>query len=264
MLKASIITPFPDGIQFERQSRWSVKLKVLPAQCSLEGLGVISSISASSDGVSTRGYALASRHALSQDALRDALAKVKQKAMGDMKQRIGSPAPQKRKVSRSQNLDGTKRRRHDLCDENRDKLFIDTHFVDDASYQSEQRSPEEANDPGISCGSPNAKRPSVGQHTRHLFCAPPLSNYGQKGQHDSGYSSANISPMDASVEQQRIVCNYHEFADRKLFKDIGLLVSPVSEGESQAYERIFMGNSELFSPVSNDSAMNIDAVRGDV
>ncbi|KAF3054109.1 hypothetical protein E8E11_011717 [Didymella keratinophila] len=72
---------------------------------------------------------------------------------------------------------------------------------------------------------------------------------------DSGFSSLPPSPVVSKrggLQQEDIMHNYHEFADRRLFKDAGLITSPVSDGERRAYESIFMGDSDERSSSSED------------
>jgi hypothetical protein len=81
--------------------------------------------------------------------------------------------------------------------------------------------------------------------------------------------SESIPSDDAAITDQGglhqgdILHNYHEFADRKLFKDAGLVVSPVSDGERRAYESIFIGDSDEWSPTTDGSSMNMDTIMSD-
>lgn len=66
-----------------------------------------------------------------------------------------------------------------------------------------------------------------------------------------------------SFQQDDIQQNYHEFADCRLFKDAGLVISPVSDGERRAYESIFMGDSDESSPLIEEGSMTWDAAMSD-
>jgi len=111
--------------------------------------------------------------------------------------------------------------------------------------------------------------PDVVQYTRH--------NQPVDMQCDSGFSSLPPSPVvsdsttsdDAVIskrgglQQEDIMHNYHEFADRRLFKDAGLIISPVSDDEQRAYESIFMGDSEERSSSSEVGSPNLHATMSD-
>lgn len=99
------------------------------------------------------------------------------------------------------------------------------------------------------------------RHAREQESTQPI-----EGQSDSQPSSLPPSPVvlgsttsdDAAIpergglHQEVILHNYHELVDRRLFKDAGLIISPVSDGERRAYESIFMEDSDEWSPSAKE------------
>jgi hypothetical protein len=70
-------------------------------------------------------------------------------------------------------------------------------------------------------------------------------------------------PERRGLHQEDILHNYHEFADRRLFKDAGLIISPVSDGERRAYESIFLGDSDERLSSSEVGSQDLDATMSD-
>ncbi|KAJ8105884.1 hypothetical protein OPT61_g9909 [Boeremia exigua] len=275
VLCASITTQFPDGVRFERQARWSIRLGVSPAE--------------SSPNSEVTSPDLNRRNTLAHKRLLDAAERalrtpqrVDTKNLNVVQskgaRRPDPLSPQKRKVSKPEVVDDaceTKRRRHGLTNENGDRLSVDTRIggiawagLLEQPFDGEGARPET-----------DTHRLDTTQRCPDLcpICprAPADWSY-QSAQDDSGFSSSETplgdsdssEPDSAGVErrgsfqQQQILRNYHEFADRRLRKDAGLLISPVSDGERRAFESIFLDDSEGFSPLSECAAG--DAVMGDV
>ncbi|KAF2626735.1 hypothetical protein BU25DRAFT_459416 [Macroventuria anomochaeta] len=252
VLKATIITPFPDDVKFERQSRWIIKLDVKPA----EDNGKLSFTHIENKPLNQADFSKHNFWIQPVYAFRDPFCTelwgsergtVVRKTSGN---RSDSPSPQKRKVSKPEVVDAaldTKRIRRELDDE--------------AENDEEKRAPQ------------------FGDALYHT-CSPnesPRTWYRQLEQHDSGTSSPNTplagsessAPKSAvdlgydALQQQQILRNYQEFADRKLFKDAGL-ISPVSDGERRVFESIFLEDSEEWSAVTDGSMVNFDTVMGEI
>ncbi|KAJ4993447.1 hypothetical protein SVAN01_00995 [Stagonosporopsis vannaccii] len=269
IVNACTTTLFPDNIKFERQSRWSIKVRIRPAGSNPEPWSAITTMTAEHSGVDDGDYDLAGRAVCT--------------ALGELNQTTALPgaswgtsvrAAQKRKVSKPEVAAEScefKRRCHGSA---RDKLAFDTRFGDEMKWESSRSHLfEGANDADTDSGCSDAEVHGDDQPEERPLSAPLPTLHRQTYQGDCGFWSpvALSSDSDSSVphhaivvdlisEQQRIRRNYQEFADRKLSKTSGLIDSPVSEGEFQAYERIFMEGSEMNSPVTDGSAVELDAV----
>ncbi|KAL1646724.1 hypothetical protein SLS61_007638 [Didymella pomorum] len=80
---------------------------------------------------------------------------------------------------------------------------------------------------------------------------------------DSTTSDDAAIPKRGSLNQEDILRNYHDFADRRRMKDAGLVISPVSDGERRAFESIFVGESDGWSPSSDVRSQDMDATLSD-
>lgn len=205
---------------FEKQSRWIMKLDVTPTQQSSHTLPL---------------PVQSSRNALRENSMKAST------VVSDDETVVHSP--QKRKMSKPVVVvaeAAAKRRRED------GRLFsndIHESFLQDM-LQYARRNRFDA-----------LKRSENCQEPRHGTTQP------FEMQCDSGISSLPPSPVISSsttsdhaaipnredLHRESILQNYHEFADRRLFKDAGLIISPVSDGERRAYESIFMGDSDEWS-----------------
>ena len=277
VLKASIITPFPDDVRFERQSRWSIKLDITPAKSNYEPSITRTSKHAKLIGGHTRVYDS------TEDAFRDAQGTdicgsendtVLRTTTGN---RPDPQSPQKRKVSRPGLVDEAldpKRRRRGSATEDENELSTGTRIGDEMTWAklSERASTQEAHDN-------RTDDDQSGADQSQIYSLDELSStwYRQSEQQDSGTSSPDgplgepessapnsaVNMGHGVLQQQQILRNYQEFADRKLFKDAGL-ISPVSDGERRAFEGIFLEDSEEWSPVTDGSAVDLDTVMGQV
>ena len=261
-MDACTTTLFPDHIKFERQSRWSIKLGVWPAGSNPEPWWMLTNTTAKHVGDEDANLDLAARH-----ALRTALDRKNHKvALQDV---------HKRKVTKPEvnaELGGLKSWRYGA------NLALDTqfggkmaqelwrpHLIDGANEDDTDSG--YSSDGGLGTDQPKKRplrapsptiRKRVCQGDSGLWSPDALS---------SGSESSVPNPVvdvDLSLQQQQIRRNYQEFADRKLHKTSGLIDSPVSEGEFRAYERIFMDDSEVCSPFTDESAVDFDAVMGGV
>ncbi|KAF1928408.1 uncharacterized protein M421DRAFT_420953 [Didymella exigua CBS 183.55] len=249
VVMATINTLFPDDVIFERRSRWSMKLDVTPTR---QPLTPAENRLPSCETYLRRLLEISSAGSDHETVVHN--------------RPVMYSSPQKRKVSKPEVVDAvtaSKRRCRDsmlelddaLSDE---ELLCDDSFVPRYSQGIPQIAEHKSNDPFVGP-----------QRRRYDFDQP------VKIQCDSGYSSSSTSPAfpvestpseDAiiadrgSLHQDEILHNYHEFADRRLFKDAGLVTSPFSDSERMAYESIFMEDSDEWSPATDGSSINMDMV----
>lgn len=224
VIVATMTTLFPGNLRFEKQSRWSMELVVTPTHPQDR---LNTSTMGSDDGTVVQ---------------------------------ISLESPQKRKVSSSAVVDAattSKRWRHDSMTEEPSDVRRSSNGLRESFLRD------------------------VLQYALHSPCTGPETLQTPQQpveiQRDGGFPSLPRLPVISqpmtsddiaiskrgSLEQEDIRQNYHEFADHRLFKDAGLVISPVSDGERRAYESIFMGDSDESSPVTEEGSMTWDAVMSD-
>ncbi|KAF9691225.1 hypothetical protein EKO04_010627 [Ascochyta lentis] len=281
VLSATTSTPFPDHVQFERQSRWSIKLVIEPPESTFKACTTNKNESVKLDNIDKHSFRNMLQcnppHTRIQTSSRDlAHNAVYWKVLAGK----SDFSRQKRKVSRPEvvgaGLDA-KRQRHDLAHV----------FEADASHQTHSDHADEESIQTFRWGEENgARADEYRSNAAHPDAAqsqaspPAMSSHtgsGQLEQHDSstpspesGPSSLNNTAPNSAVEkdgmglqQQQIMRNYLEFAELRLYKDAGV-VSPASEGERTAFENIFLEEGEPWSPVTDGSALDLDTVMGEV
>lgn len=271
VVQATVATHFPDHVKFERQSRWSIKLDIMPGKSDHQSLTQRQGIKRF-DLLTTKVMRNMENRRLRRSRHATVLRHIPRNA-------IDSQSPQKRKVSRPEVVDAVaalKHRRHDSISGMDDGVLSDDESTSDNWYEKrfleevQQMAERNANDARINSACSEATQHGADQgHITLPDQSVPMWT-GHLDQCDSGLSSLSASPAiseesalpnDAtgheSLHQEEILDNYHEFADRKLFKDAGL-ISPVSDGERRAYESIFVGDCDEWSPVTDESAMNLD------
>lgn len=289
VLKATIITPFPDQARFERQSRWNIRLDISAAEQSK-----IATIKRVNKGKSVQRSDLHENELWSKpycDTLRPGTCsspigpKIASLENDTVFRNIppnvlNVPFPQKRKVSKpgiAETDVNTKRRRRDSANENCEwtDVFRQECSGDEAEL-SVLHKHKEWSGLGGTCAYNNRSttggcvanryRPynyKESFYTWHYHLEQQDSSLPSPGFHPTGSnSSAPNSAIErgyTALQQQQILHNYREFAESKPYKDAGIF-SPVSEGERTVFEGIFLGDSEEWSSLTDRSAVELDTV----
>ena len=293
VLKATIITPFPDQARFERQSRWNIRLDIAPAeQCK------IAMTKRTDKGKSIQNGGLHENELWSKPRCGTLRSKRCPSPIGS---KITSPEhdtilqnvfpnalnfsfSQKRKVSKPGRAEidvNAKRRRRDSVNESYewgDGFYQEC--ISDEVELSVLRKHKEWSGPNSACAyddQTNTGGPIANQ------CYP--YNYNESlhtwdchlKQHDSSLPSPDLHPTGsnspapnsiiergyATLQQQQILHNYREFAEIKPYKDAGMF-SPISEGERTVFENIFLGDNEEWSSMTDRSAVELDTVMSEL
>ncbi|KAJ4316256.1 hypothetical protein N0V94_005535 [Neodidymelliopsis sp. IMI 364377] len=288
ILKATIITPFPDHVRFERQSRWNIKLDVTPAERQVAPIAptneALSSRACRENEVSTQTRYVSpvdkrrkrpppatrvAQHTILQD-IANACA-----VLQDLDKAHVMPASQKRKVSSPESVEtgvDSKRRRRDSLIDSGSETAPDSSDNSEADVLAPKDSSDSDklyfNDRPCMAGTPMAKQQSHSfSDALHSWsqCLETPTNSSSAG---SAVVSSNSSAPNTTVEtgytmlilqQQQIRRNYAEFVERKRRREAGI-VSPTSEGERAAFESVFLDGSELWSPTTDGSAVEVDVV----
>lgn len=153
-------------------------------------------------------------------------------------------------------------------DESTSDNWYEKRFLEEVQQMAERNANDARIDPacsqttqhGADQGHITPPGQSVPMWTGHLDqCDSGLSSFSAPPAISEESALSNDATGHETLHQEEILDNYHEFADRKLFKDAGL-ISPVSDSERRAYESIFMGDCDGWSPVTDGSAMNLNTV----
>ena len=233
VLKATMTTPFPRDVRFERECRWVIRLEITPAVPGYERNEAF--------GGKTRGLG----HGFElDDELQDIAQQTGRNAHhhSDLRRYVEHALPhrssvQKRKVSGPVMVSQAFSPKRQRCENDGDCEDKSWNFVHDAVPTP----PQADDDSACRFIPPVAAAASDIPATKLLEV---------------------VTDPDA-LQQQQIMRNYEEFAGRKSRRDAGL-VSPVSEGERRVFEGIFLGGEEVWSPASEGSGMEFEAAMGEV
>ncbi len=295
VLNATIVTPFPDYVRFERQSRWSIRVDIFPAESPFvpsfrPNKGVERSMSRENvswhqqlcNGFDDNMRKDASMYASSDHNTVLRNTSNAHSTLQGFEDARASIASQKRKVSIpgavGMDMDA-KRRRRDSVTEYEDELGLCTRTADEEGtvdlqslrwwgYAEKQTTENKRLDTThvvaynwhnySSTGPAYTPYPTERQAT---IPSPADSAYGSSS---TPAPSSVIAKDYMTLEQERIIRNYREFAALKAAKEAGVIVSPTSDGERRAFESIFLGDGEEWSPVTDEDTANVDAVMGEV
>jgi hypothetical protein len=285
VLKATIITPFPDHIRFERQSRWNIKLDVTPAERQLSPIaptnGAVSGHACRENDQKSYVSCVDKKRKRPLPATRVAQDNILQDianacaVLQDLDNAHVVPASQKRKVSKPECVESgvdSKRRRRDSLFDSGSQTSLESCDNGEAERADDLNSSDSDklcfNDRPCTARGPAAKQQS------HSF-SDALHSWSQcleaptnSSLIDSAVVSSNSSVPNTTVEtgytmfvlqQQQIRRNYAEFVERQRRREAGV-VSPISEGERAAFESVFLDSSEVWSPTTDGSAVDPDIV----
>lgn len=226
-------TLFPDNVRFERESRWSIDLGVTPVATSKRRT--------SGQDTIPRTFEIKRRCYDWEDGYDNSIsnnthASSSSSSSGGMSKEMESHGPAWHRPDKQRWSDHACRQ-----DTN------ETHRVG---------------------GDVNAARPTATpSHSRLGMPTLPASH--PLAPRDTETHTAAVHPQLAvdrshqdTLQQQQIMRNYQEFAGRTLLKEAGLL-SPISDGERKVFERIFLGDGEVSSPLTDDSVMDFDSTMGE-
>jgi hypothetical protein len=233
VLKATLTTPFPGDVWFERECRWVIRLEITPAKSGYEhneafaghtkGLGH----SFESEDELQENVYRASRHAGHCSDLRRYMEKTLPDRTSLPKRKVSGPVIVSQVFS-------PKRRRYENIDDSEDDSW---NYVHDTAW-----TPLKA-DQDSAC----LFIPSVAAADSDI----PATKFME------------VVTDPNMLQQQQIMRNYEEFAGRKSRKDAGF-ASPVSEGERRVFESIFMNGGEVWSPATEGSGLDFDSMMGEV
>lgn len=284
MLKATIVTPFPDHVQFERQSRWSIKLNVVPTR-SVYGPSTrrsnehVKRVGCDEDTPGLEQHLSSYRWFTHEDLRHSEDKAVFRNVCGN---KTETPSPQKRKVSRPEVAGPvleTKRRCHHPAwgqeselaatletddEEKRARLFdqaswwqADETYADDVCSNTLPS--------GVFKGHVYAQRgpPHNWQHQHERQNSPSLlTDICHVNSNDTARSQAVERDYGALLQEQ-ILRNYREFESLKSQRN-DEPISPVSDGERRVFEDIFLEDSEEWSPATDGSGLDLDTVVNEI
>lgn len=250
---ATVNTPFSENVIFERRSRWSIVLDVRPTHQPL-----------------TPPDNTTPLHEVYLESLRQLSSTKSAPETVVHNKHVTYSSSQKRKASKPGLVDAAtviKRRRRELMLDTEDELsdagFVlgDDPFASRLLQRLTQEAEHERNNACISPGGSQSSTHCVIQPTEtQCGCGISSSSASQAVSEESVPSDDIGIPDRGSLNQEDILYNYHEFVQRKIFKDAGLVISPVSDGERRAYESIFFEDGDDWSPVTDGSSSNMDTV----
>ena len=228
VLKATFTTPFPGDFRFERECRWSIRLKITPAKSCNEPTEALAG------NAKVLGHSLELDNELQEiihqtNRKSDHFSELRRHVEYKMSDRLSL---KKRKVSGPRTNSQTlypKRPRYENADDSEDEPW---NYIHDAASTA-----------------PKTHRDSP------CLAIPPFVAA------DSNIPATSILGVvtDPNVlQQQQIMRNYEEFAGRKSRKD-----SPMSEGECKVFESIFLNGDEVWSPATEGSGMDFESAMGE-
>ncbi|KAG9198418.1 hypothetical protein G6514_010181 [Epicoccum nigrum] len=228
VLKATLTTPFPRDVRFERECRWVIRLEIAPAKSGCEPMRAFAG---NTKGL---GYSLEL-----DDELQEIIRQANRNAghYSDLRRYVENTLPaclslQKKKVSGPRVSSQTchpKRRRHEYAKDCEDESWNYAHDAASTPLNAYQDS------------------------------ACPLIPSAAVA--DSGIpatKAVKAATHPDALQQQQIMRNYEEFAGRKSRRDAGL-ASPVSDGERTVFESIFLHGDDVWSPATEGSALDFES-----
>ncbi|KAF3009432.1 hypothetical protein E8E13_000238 [Curvularia kusanoi] len=260
VLAATVTTPFPGDVKFERECRWSMRLEISPAENSHEP---------SMSAMETELQELLRKASWNVDRYSNA-----RPVYNEPAQPVSPPSPQKRRGFEQEPISrafAPKRRRYSRADQAKGDplvylhggISIPTSQVSNGNTTDGSISAQQRLDPGHACLHTSAT--AISMHK------PATTDPKTQAPRPS------LVTDDDTLLQQQIISNYREFAGRKALRE-ARLAGPVSDGERSCFEGVFLQDGdgywdgtwdgdEVWSPVTAEeggaSAGEFDSGMGD-